>query len=126
MEICQRVLQNRKQSVQGQKLDDYIQSFGEWDSEGPDGITLVITRGCEPRTYYGVTKIRIRRNFVVNNAHDIIIIHKKQNKDSPSSSTIDFVTDQDVEKLAKKCYYRRILGTNELKIRWSGYWYSTS
>ena len=125
LDIYQRILQNRKSGAHGQELDDYIQSFDEWESEDSDGITLFITRGCEPRTYYGVTKIRIRNNFVANNAQDIIIIHKKQGTDRDSPSTIEFVSDKDVQKLAKKCYYQKILGTNELKIRWAGHWYST-
>ena len=125
LDIYQRILQNRKSEAHGQELDDYIQSFDEWRSEDSDGITLSITRGSKTRNYYGVTKICVNNNIVVNNAQDITIIHKKQDRDIASPSTIEFVIDQDVEKLAKKCYYQKILGMKKLKFRWSGHWYTT-
>ena len=121
LEICQRVLQNRKQGEHGQALDDYIQSFKEWRSEDSDEITLSIVRGSETRTYYGVTKIRVNNNIVAQNAQDITIIHKKQG--SNTTSPIEFVIDEDVEKLAKQCYHQKILRAKKLKIRWrSGHW----
>ena len=126
LEICQRVLQNRKQGEHGQALDDYVQSFDDWESEDTDEITLSITRGGETRTHYGVIKIHVNNNIIAHNAQDITIIHKKQGSDIVSSAFIEFVIDEDVEKLAKQCYYQKILGTKELKIRWSsGYWDTT-
>ena len=123
-DFSQRVLQNRKQGGHGQALDDYVQSFKGWESEDTDGITLFITRGGETCTYYGVIKIRVSSKFPFDNAQDIIIIHKKQGRDIASPSTITFVSDQDVEKLAKKCYYQKLLGAKELKIQWCGHWYA--
>ncbi len=125
MDFSQRVLQNSKPIVHGQALDDYVQSFDEWKPEDSDGITLTITRGGKPRTYYGVIKIRIHGKFVVENAQDITIIHKNPGSNIASPSTIEFVIDEDVENLAKQCYYQKILGTMELKFRWSGHWYTT-
>ena len=90
-----------------------------------DGITLSITRGEKTRTYYGVTKIRASNTFV-QNVQDITITHKKQGCHIASTFVIEFVSDKDVEKLTKQCYYQKILGTKELKIRWrSGHWYTT-
>lgn len=122
----ERGLQNRKPIAHAQALDDYVQSFDDWKPEDTDGITLSITRGGETKTYYGVIKIRVSNKFLVNNAQDITIIHKKQGRDIASPSTIEFVIDEDVEKLAKQCYYQKILGTKELKIQWrSGHWDTT-
>ena len=126
LEICQRVLQNRKQGEHGQALDDYVQSFDDWESEDTDEITLSITRGGETRIYYGVIKIHVNNNIIAQNAQDITIIHKKQGRDIASPAFIEFVIDEDIEKLAKQCYYQKILGTKELKIRWSsGHWDTT-
>ena len=126
LEICQRVLQNRKQGEHGQALDDYVQSFNGWESEDTDEITLSITRGGENRTYYGVIGIYVNNNIIAQNAQDITIIHKKQGRDIASRTFIEFVIDEDVEKLAKQCYYQKNLGTKELKIRWSsGHWDTT-
>ena len=125
-DFSQRVLQNRKQGEHGQALDDYVQSFNGWASEDTDEITLSITRGGENRTYYGVTGIYVNNNIIAQNAQDITIIHKKQGTDIASRTFIEFVIDEDVEKLAKKCYYQKILGTKELKIQWnSGHWDTT-
>ena len=125
-DFSQRVLQNRKQGEHGQALDDYVQSFGGWGSEDTDGITLSITRGGETRTYYGVIGIHVNNNIIAQNAQDITIVHKKQGRDIASPAFIEFVIDEDVEKLAKQCYYQKILGTKELKIRWSsGHWDTT-
>lgn len=123
-DFSQRVLQNRRPIVQAQALDDYVQSF---KSEDTDEITLSITRGGETRTYYGVINIHVNNNIIAQNAQDITIIHEKQGRDIVSRAFIEFVTDEDIEKLAKKCYYQKILGTKEIKIRWqSGYWNTTS
>ena len=126
LDFSQRILQNCKPIEHSQKLDDYIRSFDEWGSENSGGITLSIVRGSETRTYYGVTKIYVSNKFPFDNAQDITIIHKKPGRDIASPSTIEFVINEDVGKLAEQCYYQEFLGTKELNVRWGGHWYTNS
>ena len=41
-------------------------------------------------------------NIIAQNAQDITIIHKKQGRDIASPAFIEFVINEDVEKLAEK------------------------
>lgn len=108
LDVYQRIFQSYTQFENKPSLQDYMKSFGRWESKTRTGITLNIKIGSEQVIYENVVNFRVSPIDPFGSLYNLEIELIKPGYALYTRSILG-VSKEEIFKLARLTYYREIV-----------------
>ena len=112
-DICQRIFQPKIEKNPKPSLQNYILSFGSWQSKSGDGITLTIEIDGQTEIYNNVIDIRASRIDPFTPLYSLSIEQKKSGYALYGRDILG-INSSEIQRLARMFYFREVVESQNI------------